>query len=707
MKEQSVGGRNAYNEATTVGEAAQALSLWTDQSKGAEFERLLCGELPFIGETEVRQAWRWADIPTDVREALFPRATRQDTGVDILAHRKDGGWIAIQAKCYRAKTKLAKSHIESFNQSTGHSETLDARWVITTTSQWSRNLRSMEGYTFIHAPSQWIGERRGVRSVQQPKELDKLQQQVFDGATEGFKEWDRLQVKMACGTGKTLTSQRIAEEIVEDEGIVVYATPSIGLTAQSRKEWLREAKRPIRTVVVCSDTAAGQGGGTGFKNEVSAPVTTTPSKISEAVEQASQSIRGRNGYVVIFTTYQSMEKVCEAQEDHGLDEASLLVGDEGHRTTGGRRNGIAKAFQMCHERLKAKKRLYQTATPRVYSTRSRRKITDNVKEERSPMYLMTQTKNGISALDLSRQLGVSYNTAWSLKHKLMQVMKERDDTRPLGGSVQLDDAYWGGEGAPWGQTWAGGAGQDAVRRRGGAQPQGPAGQDAPESRRRVSKRRDCCLGQVSPRAWHGRGFRRLGLLYRGAACRLLSSTIRDRRRTSQRETSGVVLGQYAPGQPQAFDAWQLSPRQLQAPAAVSRRILLSVQPPVLAPRDVPTARLCRLTHPAHAQPSPQAGRELCVIRKANGTRAVALNDSLPKPPTGPENTSGGIPTYRVHRENAVGGPSGGFSEGRGRRRREGSPAQRPLHRPHLHRAHYRPDGSHDGMKHRAPQSLWV
>ena len=60
------------------------------------------------------------------------------------------------------------------------------------------------------------------------------------------------------------------------------------------------------------------------------------------------------------------------------------------------------------------------------------------------MYLMTQTKNGISALELSRQLAVSYNTAWKVKHKLMQVMKERDDTRPLGGWGQLDDAYWGG-----------------------------------------------------------------------------------------------------------------------------------------------------------------------------------------------------------------------------------------------------------------------
>ena len=61
------------------------------------------------------------------------------------------------------------------------------------------------------------------------------------------------------------------------------------------------------------------------------------------------------------------------------------------------------------------------------------------------MYLMTQTKNGISALELSRQLAVSYNTAWKVKHKLMRVMKERDDTRPLGGWVHLDDAYWGGE----------------------------------------------------------------------------------------------------------------------------------------------------------------------------------------------------------------------------------------------------------------------
>ena len=61
------------------------------------------------------------------------------------------------------------------------------------------------------------------------------------------------------------------------------------------------------------------------------------------------------------------------------------------------------------------------------------------------IYLLTQHKNGISALALRRQLGVSYNTAWLLKHKLMQAMVERDSEQVLAGIVMMDDAYWGGE----------------------------------------------------------------------------------------------------------------------------------------------------------------------------------------------------------------------------------------------------------------------
>ena len=61
------------------------------------------------------------------------------------------------------------------------------------------------------------------------------------------------------------------------------------------------------------------------------------------------------------------------------------------------------------------------------------------------IYLLTLSKNAMSALDLKRQLGVSYNTDWLLKHKILQVMKERDDGLPLDGAVQIDDAYWGEE----------------------------------------------------------------------------------------------------------------------------------------------------------------------------------------------------------------------------------------------------------------------
>ena len=61
------------------------------------------------------------------------------------------------------------------------------------------------------------------------------------------------------------------------------------------------------------------------------------------------------------------------------------------------------------------------------------------------IYFMTQDKKGASAMKLHRQLGISYNAAWRMRHKLMQVMMERDRAHPLGGFIQLDDAYLGGE----------------------------------------------------------------------------------------------------------------------------------------------------------------------------------------------------------------------------------------------------------------------
>lgn len=61
------------------------------------------------------------------------------------------------------------------------------------------------------------------------------------------------------------------------------------------------------------------------------------------------------------------------------------------------------------------------------------------------IYWLTQSKNGVAALELARLLGVSYNSAWKLKHKLLQVMLERNRERKLNGLIEIDDAYLGGE----------------------------------------------------------------------------------------------------------------------------------------------------------------------------------------------------------------------------------------------------------------------
>ena len=75
------------------------------------------------------------------------------------------------------------------------------------------------------------------------------------------------------------------------------------------------------------------------------------------------------------------------------------------------------------------------------------------------MYLLTQSKNGTSALSLKRQPGISYNAAWRMKHKVLQVMKERDDSQPLSGHIQIDDVYWGGEHHQGGKRGRGASGK--------------------------------------------------------------------------------------------------------------------------------------------------------------------------------------------------------------------------------------------------------
>ena len=357
------------HEVTLSGEVKRILTL-SKKEKGEEFEVLLAQELPCIPTAEIEECWRWRDLPEQLHQEVFPGTDRRDTGIDLVARNKSGQIIAIQCKAYNESSKLSKKDSDSFLALTGHKPGVHHRWIVTTAS-WTDNLANgLTGCSLINPIDLW-----GTHIIDRPnpdkKTPDDIQQKAIRDCVRGLSDQghDRGILVLACGLGKTLVSQWIAEELTEtDESpLVLYATPSISLTAQSRREWLANYNRSLRTLVVCSDQEAGRGG------QVSeSPVTTDHRKIRELLLS-----RKRDGSVTaVFCTYQSIERICLAQEEKPDESLTfhLAIADEAHRTTGAFDKDGPKMFQQFHKRLQAAKRLYQTATPRVYSRRSKETI---------------------------------------------------------------------------------------------------------------------------------------------------------------------------------------------------------------------------------------------------------------------------------------------------------------------------------------------
>ena len=179
---------------------------------------------------------------------------------------------------------------------------------------------------------------------------------------------------MACGTGKTYTALRAAEEIAGRGGRVLFAAPSISLVAQALREWTADASIPIRAFAVCSDARVGRGDGDGARPyDLPIPATTDPARLAEAASAGRP-----DALTVVFSTYQSMGVIRDAQAA-GMPEFALAVCDEAHRTTGYALDGEERsAFLLVHdaEAVRARKRLYMTATPRIYAPAARAKAAE-------------------------------------------------------------------------------------------------------------------------------------------------------------------------------------------------------------------------------------------------------------------------------------------------------------------------------------------
>ena len=348
-----------------------------ESEKGRWFEQLFMRIALQQPEFELDEIWRWPDWPE--REALTGLDGR-DIGIDLVARRISGEWVAIQCKCYEDRHTLGKGEIDKF---LGGSQQpiFRLRWVVAT-CRWGPNAeRAIENahpqvsqIDFREYLDIQVEEQDAKRPIQEPWDI---QEEAIEDVVDGFANHDRGRLIMACGTGKTFAALRIAEQIIEDGQRILFAAPTIALVSQARREWLRQTTRKLECIVVCSDTTAGgRNENEDIRiSELECPVTTDPIEIARSLAEDGLTR-------VVFCTYHSLGRVTEAQADHSAPAFDLAIADEAHRTTGVLLEGSASRgnrkvdFQEFHddERLHAHKRLYMTATPRLYTERSRSKL---------------------------------------------------------------------------------------------------------------------------------------------------------------------------------------------------------------------------------------------------------------------------------------------------------------------------------------------
>ena len=185
--------------------------------------------------------------------------------------------------------------------------------------------------------------------------LHAYQNNALNDVLLGFAKHDRGKLIMACGTGKTIVSLHIAEKLIGKSKIVLYLVPSISLIQQTMRAWSNNGNIKHRYMAVCSDGTVGEGGSI---TELESPATTDPHELRPYVNE-----KHGDAMTVIFSTYHSVGVVQKALSNKMID---LVICDEAHRTTGMEGSGY---YTIIHDNanISAKKRLYMTATPKIYS----------------------------------------------------------------------------------------------------------------------------------------------------------------------------------------------------------------------------------------------------------------------------------------------------------------------------------------------------
>ena len=360
----------------------------SERDKGTAFEKLIKAWLVKdpVQALRIQQVQTWAEWAADHGQ------NRNDTGIDLVATRHDDGFTAIQCKFVAANARISKQAIDSFISASAKPAFSERIIVETTTKAWSPNAETMLQGQAI--PTTRIGLQdliasdvdwttfagTGEIARREPRTLRPDQVEALNAVRSGLATADRGKLIMACGTGKTLTALRVAEAMAGMGGQVLFLMPSLALMAQSVREWCADATLPLATFAVCSDVQVGKRRRSTDDiaelevTDLTFPVTTDPAKVAAAVASADpQALR------IVFGTYQSIQVIADAQAKHGMAAFDLIVCDEAHRTTGATLSGEDQSnFVKVHDNavIVGRKRIYMTATPRIYGEGVKSKARD-------------------------------------------------------------------------------------------------------------------------------------------------------------------------------------------------------------------------------------------------------------------------------------------------------------------------------------------
>jgi superfamily II DNA or RNA helicase/alkylated DNA repair dioxygenase AlkB len=320
----------------------------------------------------------------------------RDLGTDLVGWDAMGRLWAIQCKAYAPSHLIGKSDVSQLvgDAKTGRGGKFFGRIYITTSDGYTANAKTIAKRNDVLLLSRsdldlsskslpWPKSERELRAFlagKAPKlktsKPKPYQTRAIDKTVAHLRTFTRGQLIMACGTGKTLTSLWIKERLAaapskkRRAARVVVLVPSISLLKQTLQVWAENRSTEWKRLAVCSDSTAGSSNDENFEDmeavDAGFEVTTDQTKIREF-------LRNTKGEQIIFSTYQSSAEVAAAARAEKI-EFDLVICDEAHRLTG--QTGRIYASVLDEQTFSARRRLFMTATPKVYASVAKKKAAD-------------------------------------------------------------------------------------------------------------------------------------------------------------------------------------------------------------------------------------------------------------------------------------------------------------------------------------------